>query len=108
MENVYNALDEVIQYILNSSEYQNCISLKEQMSQNEEVTALISKIKNTQKKYIRSEYDSSILNELQSYQKELDEIPIYHVYNESLEKVNEMIELVKDYINDYFTNLLNS
>ena len=53
MENVYNALDEVIQYILNSSEYQNCISLKEQMSQNEEVTALISKIKNTQKKLRR-------------------------------------------------------
>lgn len=108
MENVYNALEEVIQCITESSDYQMCLSLKEKMSKNEEITALIEKIKKTQKKYIRSEYDLKVKEELDSYQKELMDIPIYHVYNESLERVNEMIELVKDTLNQYFTSVLNS
>ncbi len=108
MENVYNALEEVIHCITESSDYQTCLSLKEKMSENEEITTLIEKIKKTQKKYIRSEYDLKVKEELDSYQKELMDIPIYHVYNESLERVNEMIELVKDTLNQYFTSVLNS
>ena len=108
MENVYNALEDVIQCILTSSEYQTCLSLKEKMLKNEEVMFYIEKVKETQKKYIRSEYDSSIKEELDDYNARLMEIPIYHTYQESLDKVNEMIGYVKDTLNDYFTKLLNS
>ena len=108
MENVYSALEDVIQTIISSSEYQTCLSLKEQMKNNEEVMQLIEKVKETQKKYIRSGYDSSIKKELDEYNQQLIDIPIYHTYQESLEKVNEMIGYVKDTLNDYFTKLLNS
>ena len=108
MENVYNALDEVIQTIQSSSDYQTCISLKEKMKDNEEITSLVTKIKDTQKKYIRSEYDSSFKKELDSLEEQLINIPIYHMYQESLERVNQMITLVKDTLNDYFSQLLNS
>ncbi len=105
MENVYNALEEVIQCITESSDYQTCLSLKEKMSENEEITNLIEKIKKTQKKYIRSEYDKSVKEELDSLEKRLEEIPIYSVYLEKLEKVNEMISYVEERLNTYFTNL---
>ena len=107
MENVYKALDAVVDTIVQSKDYQTCISLKEQMADNEEITSLIENIKKTQKKYIRSEYDSKVKEELDSYQQQLMEIPIYHIYNDSLEKVNEMIELVKDTLNQYFDSVLN-
>ncbi len=107
MENVYNALEEVIQCILQSSSYQTCITLKKQMSENEEITGLIEKIKKVQKKYIRSEYDPSIKKELDDLEEKLLNIPVYHMYHDSLEEVNQMIQMVKDTLNDYFQQLLN-
>ena len=108
MENVYSALNEVIECITDSSDYKKCISLKNKMSENEEITSLIKKIKDTQKKYVRSGYDSKFKEELDSLEEKLMNIPIYHVYSESLEKVNQMIDYVKDELNDYFSKLLNS
>lgn len=107
MEKVSKALDLVIDCIINSNEYKKCISLKEKMSNNEEITDLINNIKDTQKKYIRSGYSESIKKELDSYEEKLLSIPIYFEYNNSLEKVNEMINCVKDTMNDYFDKLLN-
>lgn len=108
MENVYKAIDELIDTIINSNEYKTCVSLKEKMSTNTEVMNLIENIKKMQKKYIRSEYDKEIKKELDSLEEELMNIPIYHMYNDSLEKVNEMINYVKDELNDYFNKLLNN
>ena len=107
MENVYKALDEVICSIVSSKEYKECISLKEKMKENQEIMTLIEDVKKLQKKYIRSQYDSSVKEELDSCIKRLSEIPIYHAYQESLEKVNDKICYVKESMNDYFFHLLN-
>ena len=107
MEEVYKNLDEVISCVKDSKEYQTCIELKKQMDSNEEVTDLVEKTKNLQKKYVRSNYDSSVKCELERLEEQLNQIPIYSVYNQNLEKVNEMIEYVKDTLNDYFYQLLN-
>ena len=107
MENVYNALDQVISCITESSAYQNCLSYREKMSDNQEIQDLIQLIKKTQKKYIRSFYDSKIKEELDTLQDTLFQIPIYHSYQESLDEVNEMIDTVKDSMNEYFYQLLN-
>lgn len=107
MEDVYKALDEVIDCIQNTNEYQRCISLKEQMSQNEELVSLVEDVKKRQKQYIRSGYDSTIKKELEELEKKLNEIPIYTIYLENLSKVNEMIDYVRDSLNDYFYQLFN-
>jgi cell fate (sporulation/competence/biofilm development) regulator YmcA (YheA/YmcA/DUF963 family) len=108
MEEFDKVLEEVISYIQNSKEYQTCISLKEQMKDNEELIELIDQIKKLQKKYINSNYDSSIKKELDSLEEKLNNIPIYHIYSCNLEKVNEMIDTVKITLNNYFSNLLNN
>lgn len=107
MENVNKALDEVIECITKSSDYQNCISYQKQMESNEEIMRLVNQIKKTQKKYIRSQYDSKIKEELDSLEEQLMDIPLYHMYADSLENVNLMIDMVKGRINDYFDQLLN-
>ena len=40
-------------------------------------------------------------------EQELNEIPIYAEYSNNLEVVNNMINLVKDELNDYFYHVLN-
>ena len=107
MEEVYKNLEEVINCIRNSSEYQMCISLKEKMNTNEEIKTLVEQMKDYQKKYIRSGYDPIIKEEMTLLEKRLEEIPIYSIYNSNLERVNEMITYVKESLNDYFFELLN-
>ena len=106
MVNIMNKeLDELVSYIKNTSSYKNCISIKKKMDKNEEICSLIEKIKSLQKKYVKSNYDDSIKEELDKLEFKLNSIPIYVEYNNNLEKVNEMIDLVKDELNDYFTDL---
>ena len=109
MENFVNKeLDEIITYIKNSSNYKKCIQIKEKMSKNEEICSLVDDIKVLQKKYVRSGYlDEKIKEEFLSKEKRLNEIPIYVEYMNCLEEVNNMIDLVKDELNSYFSELCN-
>ena len=100
-------LNDLVDYIKNTSEYKACIDLKEKMSSNEEVIALVKKVKELQKKYIKSNYDKEIKKELDIANERLSNIPIYVVYKQNLEKVNEMINTVKYELNNYFDKLLN-
>ncbi len=99
-------LDELINIIKNSSEYINCLQIKEQMNKNKELNELIEKLKNTQKKYIKTK-DKSVKEELDKYEKKLNSIPIYKEYNQYLVTVNEKIELIKEELNNYFNQKLN-
>lgn len=98
-------LDELVSYIKNTSSYKNCISIKKKMDKNEEICSLIEEIKSLQKKYVKSNYDDSIKEKLDKLESKLNSIPIYVEYNNNLEEVNKMIDLIKDELNDYFTDL---
>ena len=101
------ALNEVINSIRESNDYKECIRLKSLMDKNTEIKELVEKIKELQKKYIRSGYDDSIKEELDLLEERLYSIPIYDVYRRHLEEVNRRIDYVKDELNDYFYKLLN-
>lgn len=107
MEEFYKSLEEVISCITNSLEYQKCLEIKNKMNQNQELMALIQNVKVLQKKYVRSHYDSTIKDELDALEKQLNQIPIYVVYLQNLEIVNDKINYVKDSLNDYFYQLMN-
>ena len=101
------ALNDVVDYIKDSNEYKTCLDLKKRMSDNEEVNALVRQVKLLQQKYIKSNYNKEIKKELDEINKRLDDIPIYVIYKQNLEKVNNMINTVKDELNNYFDDLLN-
>lgn len=107
MENFYNSLDELIDYIKNTIEYKKCLELKNKMSSNSNINSLIENIKDLQKKYIKSNYNSDIKVELDNLNEELNNIPLYITYSENLEKVNQMISYVNDELTDYFYEVLN-
>lgn len=107
MEKLDEELDDLVSYVKSTDDYQKCISLKQKMDENEDIKKLVNEIKKIQKKYIKSNYDEKIKAELDQKNEELSSIPIYVIYNQSLEKVNEMIDYIKDSFNDYFYDLLN-
>lgn len=107
MDELYKALDDVIKCIVESREYQNCISIQNKMKDNVELNDYINKVKKYQKEYVRSGYDKDIKKKLDLINNKLKEIPIYVVYLQNLEIVNQKIELVKDSLNDYFEMLFN-
>lgn len=102
-----DSLDSIINFIIESDEYKNCIRLKKKMSSNREICDLISKVKSLQKKYVRSGYDDAIKKELDGTLEKLENIPIYVIYNQNLEIVNNMISTVNEEINCYFTDKFN-
>lgn len=107
MEELYKALDEVINSITESDEYKTCIELKDRMSKNINITDKINKIKKIQKEYVKSNYDFNIKIKLDELNNELISIPIYKIYMDNLEIVNEKIDYLKDSLNDYFYKLFN-
>ena len=107
MEELYKALDEVINSITESDEYKTCIELKDRMSKNINITDKINKIKKLQKEYVKSNYDFNIKIKLDELNNELISIPIYKIYMDNLEIVNEKIDYLKDSLNEYFYKLFN-
>ena len=105
-EDINKQLNDIISYIQNTKEYKTCIKLKEQMSNNDNINKLVSEIKKLQKEYIKRK-DDSIKKQLDLLEDELNQIPIYNIYNKNLEIVNDMISYVKDELNNYFDLLLN-
>ncbi|MDO4996182.1 MAG: YlbF family regulator [Bacilli bacterium] len=100
------ALEDVINCIKNSPEYLECIDLKKKMDNNTEITSLVKDIKLLQKKLLRTD-SIEIQEELDNKINRLNEIPIYSIYNQKLNVINEKISYVNDELNDYFYNLLN-
>lgn len=99
-------LTGVIDTIINSRDYKACLDIKKKMGENEEVVNLVEKIKKLQKKYVNTN-DLKLLQELEKLENRLNDIPIYVVYMQHLEKVNQMINFVKDELNNYFYEVLN-
>lgn len=107
MEELDKALDDLISCIKESKDYKECVSLKEQMNSNPEIKSLINEIKELQKKYVKSNYDSDIKKELDILEERLKSIPIYVIYTQTLNKVNSNINRINDRFNGYFDKLFN-
>ena len=107
MENLYSKLDDVIQCIKESSEYKNVLDIKKKMDSNEELKKKINDIKLLQKKYVKSNYDSSINKDLdklndEEYFKALDNAKGESINLMTQEEVKQ--ELINR-INEYFTEI---
>lgn len=101
------ALFEIINFIKNSDEYIRCSELKNRMGNDQMLLSLIDDVKKLQKKYIQSGYDERVLGELDLKLDLLNQNRDYVEYNYYLQQVNKMILLVKDELNQYFSEIVN-
>lgn len=102
---VNEAISQVVSVIQDSDDYQKCVELKKKIYNNKELMKLIRELKKAQQDYIKNgSVDKSGVDSLTA---QLYEFPIYVVYMQHLEKVNEMISYVEDDLNQFFYQLTN-
>lgn len=114
MENSYKKvlqeIDQLVEIIEHSNEYQTYLSIQQKMSQNKELMQLINHIKETEQDLAKKEQfglntedTTQTLNELIS---KLEEYPIYQEYLVRQEDLNQQFQLITNTINHYFDNEL--
>ena len=108
---ILDKVDEIITYIKDTDEYKDYILLKDKLESNDKVKSLIKEVKSLQQKLVKAEAYRKDSKELESNynQKlsELDKIPLYTDYKNSVERLNEMYQTIKNRLDDYFYNKLN-
>lgn len=107
-DDILFVLDDIINNIKASSEFEKCILLREKIESNKELLQLIENLKEKQKKYVRGNFqDEDVKEELAILLKKIENFPIYIEYSNNLSIVNEKISLLKDELNCYFVEKFN-
>ena len=108
---VLDKVDEIIEFIKETEEYKDYLYLKDKLEKNEKALSLINEIKKYQKELVKKEVEKldtkDLEDKINNNLKELDNIPLYNEYLDVQEKLNDMYQLVKIKLDDYFYNKLN-
>ena len=101
---ILNKIDEIINLIENSSEYQKYLSLKKDLDNDKEITLLISEIKILQKDVVHHLDKKELLNKKI---KALESIPLYIEYQNTVASLNNTYAIIEQRINNYITDKIN-
>lgn len=103
------SLNEIVEEIKLSKEYQDYLKIEEKMKENKEITDLIGDIKKLQQELVKKEYYKNdltvIKKEYDSKLEELNSYPLYVVYLESQRKINEKLQYVRGEIQSFFDKI---
>ena len=106
MNNIKKQIDELFDEIKESLIYQNYISSKKQLNENEEIKEIITKIKEYQVK-ITNNYSDELELEIKKLYNQLNSYPLYQSYLEYKEELNnELSNLIKEF-NLYLKDMLD-
>ena len=104
-----SSISSLFEAINNSKEYQEYLSITEELNKNEEVMSLINEIKKLEKEATKLEYSGSdkykeIDKEIEEKTKKLNNNKFYKNYLEKLKKFNNTLlsssSLLEEYVND--------
>ena len=85
-------IDEIVNEIENSPEYQKYLKLKEDINKNKRLMELINKVKVLQKDYV---HHLSSKEELDSLLNELNDDPLYREYSNTLYEINNTFAIIE-------------
>ena len=108
---ILEKVDEIITFIKETSEYKDYLLLKEKLDSNDKVKSLVSEVKKTQQELVKAEAYKQDIKELEEKYNnlliELNRIPLYKDYSDSVSKLNEMYSSIKERLDSYFYSKLN-
>lgn len=103
---IENKLESIIDYIKETPDYKNYLKAKELINKDEELKNIIEKIKDYQKKIVKTN-DLELKKEYELLVNELNNNILYNQYLEYLTNVNNMLNIFENKLNKYFFNLFN-
>lgn len=101
---ILNKVDEIIETIENSDEYQKYLDLKKKIDNNMELKKLINEVKVLQKDVV---HHVKTKVELDKKMNELNTHPLYIEYINTLDEINNTFSIIESSLNNYFNNKLN-
>ena len=108
---ILEKIDDIIDLIKESKEYQDYHFLFDKLDKNEQANLLIKEVKELQKQIVKKEVlkDSTfeLENKLNYLLEQLNKIPLYVEFVEKQEKLNEKYQSVKQKLDNYFYDILN-
>ena len=101
-------VEEIINYIKSSKDYQDYLKLKDIMSKDDEIRDNIQSIKKLQKILVNTPSKKEEIEEvLDNYQNKLHNNPLYREYLNKVDDINNVFNIIENEINNYFYNKVN-
>lgn len=110
-DNILKQVDIIVDIIQNSKEYQDYLFLSNKLKQNKKANTLIKEIKRIQKEIVRKEVlkedTKELEKELTNLVNTLNQIPLYIEFIEIQKELNDIYQMIKEKLDDYFYQVLN-
>lgn len=103
---ILEKVDEIINYIENTKDYQQYLLIKEKMKDDLEINQLLDEIRVLQKK-LANHYNENLDEQLQEKTELLHNIPLYREYLNTLDEINNTFNIIENELNHYFEKKLN-
>ena len=110
MNNLIKEFNELIELIKDSDLYKKYIRLEELVKKSNDINKLVEDIKELQKKIVNLEHKNmstkDLEEELNKKKVELNLIPLYNDYTESIDELNNMLLIIKNKFDNFIKELL--
>ena len=109
--NITSKIDEIIDFITDSKEYQDYLFLFDKLSKNDRCNSLIKQVKTLQKELVKKQSHGQNINEVEEkineLVSELNTIPLYVEFVDKQQELNEVYQGIKIRLDNYFNDLFN-
>jgi len=102
-----DCLNDLIEYIKKSKSYKQCLELKTIMNQDKNLLKLIEEVKQAQKNHVKNNFSKETEKIVNAKMDLLNNNKTYTLYLYYLSEVNDMIDIIKKELNDYFCEITN-
>ena len=110
-DNITNKIEEIIDFIKDSKEYQDYLFLFDKLSKNDRCNSLIKLVKTLQKELVKKQAQGQNVNELEKkinkLVSELNTIPLYVEFVDKQQDLNKIYQSIKIRLDNYFNDLFN-
>ena len=98
---------ELVKTIKDDSLYKEYMELRLELKANKNINNKIEEVKRYQRKFVKGNYqDKEYLDKINSLVKELETIPLYYIYRQKEEELNNNLLLIKEGLRETFSNIV--
>ena len=98
---------ELVKTIKEDSLYKEYMVLRHELKSNKEINNKIEEVKSLQRKYVMGNYqDKELLDNINTLIKELESIPLYYIYSQKEEALNNNLLLIKEGLSSSFHDIV--
>ena len=98
---------ELVKTIKEDNLYKEYMELRHELKSNKKINNKIEEVKRLQRKYVKGNYqDKELLDNINTLTKELDSIPLYYIYSQKEEDLNNNLLLIKEGLSSSFHDIV--